>query len=527
MRHVCSTRARALAFASLSCIALPALLPAPAGAGPVEQLVQVAMHPSDPQTLLLRYKFGGEGLFVSHDGGMTWGLVCNTFIDPSTSARNGVAAVGGDGALFLGVFGGLWQADEAGCGWEITSGVGERWVTDVAHDPEDPEVLYAVTANGGEGTENGILKRESGDSWSELGAQEEMLMIFRMYVVSTGSDSRRFVQSTTRGMLPRTIDGLETMVPNYVIRVSDDDAESFQEFSYVAPDDGSFFLAAVDPSNPDRMVAYVDRDESGGKADPVLVSLDGGQSFEPYLEVSDVSGIVITSDGRVLIGDRGVSDLDLPKGIWSAPSVEDEPTELVTDWAASCLGYHAATDVVYACNLTGVGRPFGTLDPETGDFTALAKLTEMQSMVQCEGVDMAEACRVQLCRDYCLVGHFPNAPLCEVYQSPSCGPCSDTPPGPACEIGSAGSGAAGAGGAAGSGSGGAGDAGRSGGAGDGEAGMTGEPGDEPEPDEADEDEDEGGCAVSEPGSSARSHAGAVLAALGIAALARGRRRRAH
>ena len=142
MHRTWSVLAFAFAFSSLCWLALPN----PAAAGPVEQLVQVALHPSDPDTILLRYKFGGEGLFVSHDAGASWGLVCNTFIDPSTSARNGVAAVGGDGALMLGVFDGLWQADDGGCGWELTEGVGKRWVADVAADPDDPQVLYAVTA---------------------------------------------------------------------------------------------------------------------------------------------------------------------------------------------------------------------------------------------------------------------------------------------------------------------------------------------------------------------------------------------
>ena len=523
MRHACFVVAVSSILASLCCLALPS----PAAAGPVEQLVQVALHPGDPDTMLLRYKAGGEGLFVTHDGGKTWALICNSFIDPSISARNGAAAVGGDGALFLGVFDGLWQADDGGCGWQITEGVGPRWVTDAVSDPSDPEVTYAVTANGGEGVLNGILKREAGDSWSELGDQEE-IMIFRMRVVSTG-EGLRFVQGATRGQLPRTLeDGVETTVPNYVIRVSDDGAESFQEFPYEAPPDGSWFLAEVDPSNPDRIVAYNDRDETTGKDDPVLVSLDGGQSFETYLEVADFGGVTITAAGRVYIADRGSLLGDKPKGLWTADSLEDVPTALHTDRGFGCLGSQAATDTVFACEL----RSFGTVDQASGEYTPLMQFDEVQSLVECEGVDMAMACQTQLCRDYCITGHFPQTPLCEVYQSPSCGPCNAVPPTAACQMGAAGSGAAGTSGAAGGNTAGAGTSGNAGmgaaaggaAAGSGEAGA-GVTGGGAGSDGGGDDGDKGGsgCACASVG--ARSHGSSAtiaLLALALGVLARGR-----
>ena len=414
----------ALALAYLS------LLPRVARAGLIEQFVQLALQPGDPDTLVLRYVNGGNGLVITHDGGATWSLVCNSFVDPTAGTRNGVAAVAGDGAILLGVFQGAWQADAAGCGWALTEGVGARWVADIAQDPSEPDVLYAVTANGGDGVMNGILRREAGDEWSELGPQEE-LMIFRMQVVSTGS-GRRFVQSATRGMLSVTRDGVETMVPNYLIRVSDDDGETFQEYPFPAPEEGSFYLAAVDTSNPDRMLAYVDRFADAmptPHADLILVSRDGGQSFEPYLEdaVLEFSGAAFLPDGRVFIGDRGSLGSDI-KGLWSASSLDEVPVALQTTQAIGCLAYQSATDTLFGCGL----RELGTIDPATGALTSMMKFSDVQSLAQCEGEDTVGACQVQLCLDYCRYDHFPETPLCEVYQSPTCGPCSATPPKPLC-----------------------------------------------------------------------------------------------
>jgi len=60
----------------LSAALLGLTLSGAAHAGPVEQLIQVVMHPSDPNVLAVRYANGGGGLFVSTDGAKTWKLDC-------------------------------------------------------------------------------------------------------------------------------------------------------------------------------------------------------------------------------------------------------------------------------------------------------------------------------------------------------------------------------------------------------------------------------------------------------------------
>jgi hypothetical protein len=46
---------------------------------------------------------------------------------------------------------------------------------------------------------------------------------------------------------------------------------------------------------------------------------------------------------------------------------------------------------------------------------------DVQDFVQCSGVDSAAACEMQLCGAYCGFGHFGGAPLCQVYDTPTCG----------------------------------------------------------------------------------------------------------
>jgi len=470
-----------------------------AHAGPVERMVQVVQHPSDPDTFLLRYEFGGEGFFLTDDGGETWSLICNTFIDPTTQARRGTATIAGDGALLLGVFDGAWKSDARGCSWALDEGIGVRYVSDFAADPTDAGVIYAASSSGGTGITNGILKREGSGNWSEVGTQDELL-ITTLNVASTGA-GLRFYETAVRGTVTRREGAYVLTLPNYLVRVSDDAGETWQEFPYEAPEDTTFRIEAVDPSNPDRLLAYIDRDETSGTADTVLVSLDGGATFSEYIkELSDFGGVAIAPDGRVFIGDRGVLLANRDQGLWSAPNLAEAPTQLTSEYPVSCLSYQASTDTLFGCDLRG----FGKINPETGELSSLMQFNEVQSLNRCPGVDMAATCKVQLCRDYCLLGHFPRTPLCEVYQEEGCGPCSDAPPGPGCRLEAAGGKSADGGQAASDG---------------GRPRAAIDAGKKPEPD------DDSGCAVSRPGRGTRAEALALLALGMCGVLGRRRSRR--
>src|SRR5262245_45798440 len=85
-------------------------LPPPAAAGPVEQMVQVAMHPTDPDTMLVRYINGGDGVLRTHDSGRSWRLACDAMLFGPQS-RSGTTLIAGDGSAWMGVFDGLWHGD--------------------------------------------------------------------------------------------------------------------------------------------------------------------------------------------------------------------------------------------------------------------------------------------------------------------------------------------------------------------------------------------------------------------------------
>jgi hypothetical protein len=80
-----------------------------------------------------------------------------------------------------------------------------------------------------------------------------------------------------------------------------------------------------------------------------------------------------------------------------------------------CLGYHATTNQLYACQHFWLGE----VDPSSGDFKTLLTFATVDALVSCEGA--AARCEQQLCNDYCGPAHFAAAPACSAYDTPNCG----------------------------------------------------------------------------------------------------------
>ncbi len=494
--------------------------PGRAHAGPVEQLVQLAVHPGDPDVMAIRYINGGDGILYSDDAGATFKLLCLAAVDVAVR-RSGTIAFGGDGHMVMGIFDGAYEDAGGGCGWSAEPSLAGIWVSDLAADPLDPGVLYLATSKSGAGgpMPNGLVRRSAEGTYEPFGIQEALL-ITRVRAVATET-GRRFYQSAIMGMIPGMIDGMMLDVPNYIIRVSDDDAETFESFPFGATNGGAFRLVAVDPTNPDRIVALIDRE---GEMDDLLVSSDRGETFTDYHPLSNFGAIAIAPDGRVFIGESGLStDPSASVGMWSAANLDTAPQKLA-DYPVQCLHYQETSDTLFACQRWS----FGTVDPEDGAFTETMKFTTVPEFIACDGVDMPATCEAQLCQDYCGPGHFAQAPVCEAYDQPYCGPCvaaMETEGAEECASGGAGTGGAADGGVGQAGSGpSAGAPGAGGRGGDGEAGSdtagTGAGGSGTE-----DRDDGGGCSISAVGDRPHAHAGTLSAALAaIAWIARKRRR---
>jgi hypothetical protein len=380
----------------------------------MERLAQVALHPTDPDTLVLRYVQSGDGLLYTDDGGASFEMLCKSAIYPETTLIDTIELTG-DGHALLALSSGAYEDDGHGCGFHEVPALAGRWVRDFAPHPTDPDVTFA-SASDATGVEYRVLRRDAGGKWTELGGAL-VPIVNRLHAVQTDAGVRLYA-SALAGTLP--VDGVD--MQSYVVLVSDDAGESWREHAF-GPTDGTFRLEAVDPSQPDRLVATVQRNEVRGHTldadlDHVLISEDQGETFTPYVTVTEISGVAFAPDGRMWIGDLGSTmHAKASQGVWFASDATQRPAQLA-EYPVACLAYQAATDTLFACQRWWFGR----VNQEDGAFTASIRLHEVQGFVECADIDVAAACEQQLCRSYCTLEHFAQAPVCSVYEGPFCGP---------------------------------------------------------------------------------------------------------
>lgn len=393
-------------------LATPAAAAAHSG-GSTELLAQLVLHPRDPDVMVLRYEAGSDGLLYSRDGGQSFRMLCASAIGDSAGMGPHIA-IAGDGSVLLGSFNGVLADDGNGCDWAAESGLDNLWVRAMVQHPADPDVMFAATGTGTEGTLNALAMRTADGRWTDLGTREALLITG--LVATTTDAGLRLYESVEGDPQPINIDGDEITVRECSVRMSDDRGTTWT--NHPCPvSAGKLRIRAVDPTNADRIV-LVEHNEVG--EDIVWVSDDRGESFREWARLSDFGAIAFDGQGRVWLGDSGDSGSSIPPvGLLMAASLDDPP-QVVADYPIHCLVYQSQGDTLHACQRFWLG----TIDTDSGEFTTTFSLDEAIGFVACDGNDIADACEMQLCNAFCGPGSFAVAQVCEAYDGPTCGPCA-------------------------------------------------------------------------------------------------------
>jgi uncharacterized protein (TIGR03382 family) len=237
-------------------------------------------------------------------------------------------------------------------------------------------------------------------------------------VVSTGAKTVRFYESAVRGTytVAAADGGMGDELPKYVIRYSDDLGKTWTEHEF-GMTDGAVRLLAVDPTDGNRIVVGVLRDQTNAEGvslpDDILYSDTAGKpgSFETIGQVTELGGASFAPDGRFFYGDREQTT----PALYAVKKLGDAPKKLQSKDKIQCVNYDAPSDTLYVCK----DRELCTADPSTGALTMLFDVTKEDAFVSCDGeTAVFDRCQQQLASGWCGITHYPTTPICADYHIP-------------------------------------------------------------------------------------------------------------
>lgn len=399
-----------------------------AASGKPERMVQVLGHPTDPQTIVVRYGVATEGFLFSKDGGKTFRAFCTGAIAPQLKGPDRVDRISldpigntaptlftADGRLMFGVYGGLWSDDGTGCSWAPVDEFKDKWPYALQRDPREPALAWAAVnvnktlpaGDGGSTRETSVelMKRDASGKWSlasqVLAPQRDKGLTDGDMLVWADASKRRIYVSMV-------IAGVGSPAQQRVM-VSDDDGQSWT--SHDLPVElARMVLVAVDPKNGDRLLGV---SANVGKPDQLYLSENKGQSFQPYGELQDVTGASFDAEGRLFVSDAGEPGEEVPGGLYMAPQL-GQPLKRVGDGEhLDCVAHHPQSDRLFVCNR----ERLKLADPASFALEEVTALTKIEQFISCPGRDLHDVCEEQLNLGpaWCCVGHFPESPICDGY----------------------------------------------------------------------------------------------------------------
>ncbi len=387
--------------------------------GPVERLLQLLVHPSQPDLLVVRYGAGAgsHGFLFSRDGGRSFQLVCSASVSAaktlavqrvSTRAIPSTAAtiVDQHGAVMFAQYGASWIDDGTGCAWSDVPELRDKWPLALAHDPRDVTALLGVVSTSGKvelmrrvEARGSSAREQNTEHWASAGTIREVDADKVVIDASMAVHAQRLYASLL-------MQGAKGLTAGYVMRSNDGKRWTAQ---LLPKDQERLNVLAVDPTNADRVLAAISRD---GAADSLLLSTDGGKTFRTYLEPRAVGGVTFDEAGRVFVGDIGDgAALQVDGGLYTAAQLGTPLAKVSNTAGIDCVVWHR--DRLYVCN----GDRFGVMDPETGRLEELLRIDQVRDFVSCPGQDLHAVCRNQLNSgpSWCCAGHYPFTPLCADY----------------------------------------------------------------------------------------------------------------
>lgn len=429
MRHAAAAIAtRVFAAACLGLLPVELAL----ASGPVERIAEVLSDPTDPSTLVARYgqpgSNRGAGLLFSRDGGKTFKASCADFIAPemslnsSESLYNSQLHMDAEGRLLAtGFIDQVFVGDATGCSFVQEPFESTRGAS-FAADPSDPRatLMFAYRRNDAnkEHARAYILRRGAEGNWADVSevhkeraANED---VFPADLIATKLPSGALRMAVHYNIYEEDVIG-----DRLHVATSDDGGATFTSHPLtLADEDANFRLIGFDPANPDRIIAL---EYGEARVDKLVLSTDGGKTFEPWFEVDEFSGITYVANGKVFVSSTSDDKIaGSTGGLFAASKVGDPLTKIPGSTELDCIHYRASDEKLVGCYLDKIGL----VDANSGVFTPVTRMLDVKSLIECPGKDAKKSCEKQLAGTktaWCCVGHFPWTPFCGDYSFPDRG----------------------------------------------------------------------------------------------------------
>ena len=241
------------------------------------------IYPNPTSNVLL----SNRGLLFGTPGSPEWSLLCNEALGVGTAEVPKVVVLP-DARIIAASSRGVTQTANGGCHWESVAPFDTVNAPSLTQDPEDPQRLYLSTYAPGMSAVH--TSEDGGLTWRRLSTAADSDYLGCILVAPNHPD-RLYLRAISVGTTSLT----------YATWRSADGGETWEQ-SHVtlAENESDLLLLAVSPRDPQLVVAKGEAGNPMATPERLLVSHDGGETFDNPISLQVINAAVFNADGATL-----------------------------------------------------------------------------------------------------------------------------------------------------------------------------------------------------------------------------------
>jgi hypothetical protein len=183
---------------------------------------------------------------------------------------------------------GLLESSDRGCSWQKHAQVGDWQSTSLAQSPSDPNRLYLATYAMGE---TGLRASSDGGQTWQLLMHADDTDFLRYVQIARGREQRLYMAKVS----------VDSTKYAYHVMRSDDAGKTWSEFSVALTDDETDLeILGVSPFDPQLVIAKAHANDQVAMKERLLVSHDGGQTFDTPIMLHVLTAVAWSADRKTL-----------------------------------------------------------------------------------------------------------------------------------------------------------------------------------------------------------------------------------